>query len=339
MNQKVILGLSGGVDSAVCAHILKEQGYDVTGVYLDIGIGTPDDARAVAETAGIDFRVVDIRDALEEHVITPWCNAYLSGQTPNPCIFCNPTVKFKILFDAADAIGADFVSTGHYARIETDERGDAALLTAASEKDQSYMLHRLPKTWISRLIFPLGGFADKETVREKARAYGIPVADKGDSMEICFIPDKDYAGFLEKRGICPPEGDFVDESGNVLGRHKGIHHYTVGMRRHLGIAAGKRIYVKAIDRDHDRVILADGDDVYVSRITVRDVNLLTDLPPLPYACAAKVRYSKATNPCVIEALDGDTMTVAFDPPVRAPAPGQSAVFYCGNRVLGGGYIV
>lgn len=338
MNKKVILGLSGGVDSAVCAHLLKDAGCDVTGVYLDIGIGTPDDARSVAETAGIAFQVVDIRDALEQHVIAPWCNAYLSGQTPNPCIFCNPTVKFKVLFDVADALGAQYVATGHYARISTDEHGEAALLTAQSEKDQSYMLYRLPKTWLSRLIFPLGGFASKDAVRETARSYGIPVADKGDSMEICFIPDKDYAGFLEARGICPPEGDFVDESGKVLGRHRGIHHYTVGMRRHLGIAAGKRIYVKGIDREKNHVILADGDEVYVSRITVQNINLQTDLPTLPFACAAKVRYSKATSPCVIESVDGDTMTVSFDPPVRAPAPGQSAVLYNGDRVIGGGYI-
>jgi len=338
MNKKVVLGLSGGVDSAVCAHIVKDAGYDVTGVYLDIGIGSPDDAAAVAKTAGIDFAVVDIRAALEEKVIAPWCNAYLSGQTPNPCIFCNPTVKFKVLFDYADQIGAQYVVTGHYARIGTDMAGEAALLTAKSDKDQSYMLYRLPQAWISRLMFPLGDFDSKEAVRETARNYGIPVADKGDSMEICFIPDKDYAGFLERRGICPPEGDFVDESGKVLGRHKGIHHYTVGMRRHLGISAGKRIYVKAIDRENNRVILADGDDVYVSRITVRAVNLLTELAPLPYACAAKVRYSKAVNPCIIEAYDGDAMTLAFDPPVRAPAPGQSAVLYDGERVLGGGYI-
>ena len=336
--KKVVLGLSGGVDSAVCAYLLKEKGYDVTGVFLDIGLTPPDDAAEVAEKCGIKFAVVDIRKELDEKVCTPFCEAYLDGRTPNPCILCNPAVKFKNLFAAADRIGADFVSTGHYARIG-EKNGKACLLTAVSEKDQSYMLYRLPKEWLSRLLWPLGDFLSKEEVRQKAREFAISIAEKDDSMEICFIPDKDYSAFVEKRGICPPEGDFVDETGKVLGKHRGIHHYTIGMRRHLGIAVGERIYVKSIDRANNQVVLASGDEVYVSQIEVSDVNLLTATPiTLPYPCRAKVRYSRQTYPCVITKLENSKLTAQFDPPVRAPAPGQSAVFYDGELVLGGGFI-
>ncbi len=338
MKNTVVLGLSGGVDSALCAYLLKEQGYDVVGLWLDIGIGTSEDARAVAKAAGIGFAVMDIRDGLEQDVIAPFCDAYLWGQTPNPCIFCNPKVKCKALFDYADQIGAEYVSTGHYARIGRTPDGEAALLTAASGKDQSYMLYRLPKAWLSRLIFPLGAYPDKDAVRRDAVSRGIPVADKDDSMEICFIPDGDYAAFLERRGIAPGPGDFVDEDGNVLGRHRGIHHYTVGMRRHLGIAAGERVYVKRIDRDKNQVVLAKGGDVNVTEINVERLRWLGDLPKLPYSCGAKVRYSRQTHPCVIRSVENGVATVSFDPPVRSPAPGQSAVFYDGDRVLGGGYI-
>ncbi len=334
--QKVVLGLSGGVDSAVCAHLLKEKGYDVTGVFLELGDSA--DAKAVADGAGIGFMSVPIEDELEKHVKAPFCDAYLSGKTPNPCIICNPTVKFRALFDIADKIGAYYVSTGHYARIETRD-GEARLITASSDKDQTYMLHRLPKEWLSRLVFPLGELSSKDEVREIARKYDISVASKPDSMEICFIPDNDYASFVERRGIIPPCGDFVTEDGEILGTHRGIHRYTVGMRRHLGISAGKRIYVKSIDREKNQVILADGDDVYVKNITVSNINMQVEkFPKLPFSCKAKVRYSRQFATCTILSVEGDTLVASFDPPVRAPAPGQSAVFYDGDAVLCGGFI-
>ncbi len=334
--QKVVLGLSGGVDSAVCAYMLKADGFHVTGVFLELGDDT--DARNIASSAGIDFVSIPIEDELEKHVKAPFCDAYLSGRTPNPCIICNPLVKFKTLFDVADSIGAFYVSTGHYARIE-NRNNESRLVTSVSDKDQTYMLHRLPIEWLPRLTFPLGTLSSKDMVRKKAHEYGISVADKPDSMEICFVPDGDYASFVEKRGIKPPCGDFVTEDGRVLGTHKGIHRYTVGMRRHLGIATGKRIYVKAICRDKNQVILADGDDVYVSSVTVTDINVQTSaFPPLPFPCTARVRYSRTFSPCTIVSRDGNTIVAEFSPSIRAPAPGQSAVFYDGDAVLCGGFI-
>lgn len=335
--EKVVLGLSGGVDSAVSAALLKEQGFEVYGVFLDIGLGGGSDAKDVAEMLGIGFETLSTKDELEEKVCLPFSSAYLSGRTPNPCIMCNPGVKFPALLRIADKIGAKYISTGHYARSEFDQSsGRALLLKNPSKNDQSYMLCMLPQYILRRVIFPLGGM-EKDAVREDARRLSISVASKPDSMEICFIPDGDYASFIENRFEAPPEGNFVDPEGRILGRHKGIHHYTVGQRRGLGIAAGERIFVAAIDREKNEVILMP-EGGGITEISVQGVNWIAFEPSEPFRASVKVRHSRVEYEALV-IPSGNEARVIFDIPMRSPAPGQSAVFYGGDRVIGGGEIV
>jgi len=335
---KIILGLSGGVDSALAASLLQ-SGHEVTGVYLDVtGTGVPAAAQDAARILGIRLIVRDVRALLEERVCAPFADAYLSGFTPIPCIVCNREMKFLSLFAVADEIGADFVATGHYARTGVYASAPAILRGASVTKDQSYMLYRLKREWLPRLIFPLGDYPDKDAVRADARSHGLAqAADSPDSQDICFIPDGDYAAWIERRGVFPPAGDIVDEDGRVLGRHNGIHRHTVGQRRGLGVAAGERVYVSRIDREHNRVVLARGTALMSRRVEAQDCHLLTDA--LPDFVEAKVRYSaKAASARVVEAVQGGRLVLEFDEPVRAPAPGQSLVLYDGDVVLGGGFI-
>ena len=331
MNKKVVLGLSGGVDSAVAACLLKEQGYEVHGHWLDIGLGGRADAEAVAARFGIAFSTGDIRRELEESVMGPFQRDYLSGRTPLPCALCNPTVKFPALFRYAEEIGADFVATGHYARIVVDEGGETALCRGAHRNDQAYMLARLPRAWLPRILFPIGGY-EKTRVRELAREFGIPVADKPDSMEICFIPDGDYAGWLEAHGATPPPGDFVDRAGNVLGTHKGIHHYTIGQRRGLSIPAGHRLFVSEIRPQDNTVVLSDGSDLMADTVWGEDLNRLAHLAE-GEEVTVRLRHSKAETPARFYSEETGGRLELLEP-ARAPTPGQMAVLYRGYRVLG-----
>ena len=330
-NKSVVLGLSGGVDSAVAARLLQQAGYTVYGHWLDIGLGGREDAQQVAETFGIPFSAGDIRRELEEAVMGPFQRDYLSGRTPLPCARCNPTVKFPALFRRAQAVGADFVATGHYARIETGEDGAPCLCRGAHTNDQAYMLARLPKAWLPRLLFPIGGY-EKTQVRQLARDFGIPVAEKPDSMEICFIPDGDYAAWLDRRGATPPPGDFVDKSGRVLGRHKGIHHYTIGQRRGLGIPAEHRLFVSAIRPEDNTVVLSDGTDLMADTVWGEDLNALAPLAP-GEEVTVRLRHSKQETPARFypQGTGGRLDLLA---PARAPTPGQLAVLYRGDTVLG-----
>lgn len=335
---KIILGLSGGVDSSLAAALLN-RGHDVTGVYLDIaGSGAPESARDAARTLGVELVVRNVAALLEEKVCAPFADAYLSGLTPIPCIVCNREMKFATLFAVADECGADFVATGHYARTGVYAGAPAILKGASVTKDQSYMLYRLKREWLSRLIFPLGDYEDKDAVRRDAREAGLAgAADSPDSQDICFIPDGDYAAWIQRRGVFPPPGDIVDEEGRVLGRHNGIHRYTVGQRRGLGVAAGERVYVSRIDRERNQVVLARGTALMSRRVEARGCHLLTDA--LPEWVDAKVRYSaKFARARIVEAVQGGNLIVEFEEPVRAPAPGQSLVLYDGGVVLGGGFI-
>ncbi|NCB29052.1 MAG: tRNA 2-thiouridine(34) synthase MnmA [Clostridia bacterium] len=338
MANQVVLGLSGGVDSAVAAARLRERGLVVHGLFLEMGLGGEDEARAVADSLGIPLHIAHRASELEREVCAYFAQEYRSGRTPNPCVVCNPTVKFKALVDYADEIGAAFVATGHYARTGRDAEGRALLLRAKSPKDQSYMLCRLPREIIARCIFPLGEAENKDEVRAEARERAVPVADRPDSMDVCFIPDGDVAGWLEKRGAALPAGDFVDEAGNVLGRHGGIHRYTVGQRRGLGVAAEGRLFVHALDTAHNRVVLGL-DDVYRDAITVSRINWCAPeyAQNGAFSCGVRVRYSKNETRARVEPM-GDHACVHFDTPVRAPAAGQAAVFYDGDIVLGGGFI-
>lgn len=335
--EKVVLGLSGGVDSAVSASILKKKGFEVYGVFLDIGLGGSADARAAAERLGIAFEVASIEDELDTSVCRPFAEAYLAGKTPTPCIMCNPRVKFPALLAVADRIGAKYVATGHYARTSCDEKtGRTLLLKNLSNNDQSYMLSGLTQKVLSRVIFPLGAM-EKPEIREIAQGLGLSIASKPDSMEICFIPDGDYAAYIERRFKTPPGGNFVDSDGKVLGLHRGIHHYTVGQRRGLGVSAGERLYVSKIDREKNEIVLtAVGSGI--NMIPVKGINWIAmESPREPFRANVKVRHSKTEYPSLLTP-SGTKAEVTFDTPVRHPAPGQSAVFYEGDVVLGGGEI-
>ena len=328
--EKVVLGLSGGVDSAVAARLLQEQGYEVYGLYLDIaGEQARKDAKTVADTLGVTLEIADVRSEQEEKVCRPFVDAYLRGETPNPCILCNPKVKFKTLLEYADKIGAKYVSTGHYARAENGK-----LFKGRPENDQSYMLCRLTGAQAARLLLPLGPYK-KEEVRAMAERFGLPVAHKAASMEICFIPDKNYAAYIESRGVVPPEGNFVDGNGNILGRHRGIHHYTIGQRRGL-VAAGKPVFVAEIRPDTNEVVLSEGEALFTSELRAESVNWL-DRPDGTFHADVRVRHSHALTPALVNPQGGDAL-VQFDTPVRAPTRGQSAVFYVGDELMGGGFI-
>lgn len=338
--EKVVLGLSGGVDSALCARLLLEKGHPVTGVYLDTGNGGVEEAHKAALELGIPFCSVDVREQLEEKVIAPFMEGYRQGITPIPCIFCNPAVKFHVLWQKAQELGASYVATGHYAVTRRLENGVTGLYMSPSPNDQSYMLYRLPPELLDHVLFPLGELCSKEDTRTLARKAGLSAANKPDSMEICFIPDNDYAAFIESRGVCPPPGDFVDEQGRVLGRHKGIHHYTVGQRRGLGIAAEGRLYVTRIDPQSNRVVLALTDP-YRAQITLGELYMTAPEYGALSAFEADVmvRHGKKIYPARVVRTGETTARVDFHEPARAPSPGQSAVFFGPDgRVLGGGII-
>ncbi len=329
--KKVVLGFSGGVDSAVCSVLLKKQGYEVHGLYLDnTDENALNDAVKTAEFVGIPLEVRDVKAELEEKVCRPFTECYLRGETPNPCILCNPTLKFKSLLDEADRLGAEFIATGHYARCE-----NGALYKGMPSNDQSYMLCRLKKEQIARLVLPLGKYEKTET-RKMAEEFNLPVAHKGDSMEICFIPDKDYIGWLEHRAKMPPEGDFIFH-GEVIGRHSGIYRYTVGQRR-PGLFDGRKLYISRIDAANNVVELALWEELFKTEVTARDFNWMIDEPTEPVRANVRVRHTKWENPPCTASVKGESVTITCDEPVRAPAAGQSAVLYDGDRLLGGGFI-
>lgn len=333
MKKTVAVGVSGGVDSAVCAAMLLEQGFDVTGVYLDNG-GDSARAQEVCASLKIPFVKIDARAELESLVIKPFVESYLKCQTPNPCVICNPMVKYPMLIKAADEAGANFVATGHYAGvIEID--GVYYLKKGHPERDQSYMLYRLPQSVLSRCIYPIGDMPKSE-VRARASALGLTVADAPDSMEICFIPDDDYAAFIRSRGGVMPDGDIVDTDGNVLGRHKGLYNYTVGQRRGLGVSSSGRLFVTALNAEKNQVILGDNSQLYKDEIKLRDIvwSGRGELCSPEGAVDVKLRHSRVAYKATVS---GDT--VRFAEKVNAAAtPGQSAVFYRDDLVLGGGII-
>lgn len=330
---KVVLGFSGGVDSAVSAALLRRAGWEVCGLYLD---NTDENARRDAvETAAfleLPLEILDVRAELEEKVCAPFCQSYLRGETPNPCILCNPSVKFRALLETADRLGAEAVATGHYARAE-----GGALYKGRPANDQSYMLCRLRREQLDRLVLPLGKMEKTET-RALAERLGLPVAHKKDSMEICFIPDRDYVGWLSRRGELPGPGPFLLH-GRVLGEHAGIVNWTVGQRI-PGLYEGRKLYVSRIDAASNSVELAPWEELFKTELTARDFNWLVDEPKGPVRASVRVRHTKWEEPaCTVSPLPDGSVRIVCDAPVRAPAPGQSAVLYDGEKVLGGGFIV
>lgn len=335
---KVLVGMSGGVDSSVCVRILQDQGFEVEGLVLEFSPAhkpAVQAALAVARQLGIPLHVQQCYEAFEEAVIEPFCQEYCQGETPSPCIRCNPMVKFRLLAAAADELGIPYIATGHYARVEEDENGVSRVACAASTaRDQSYMLYRLPQEILSRLLLPLGEF-EKEDIRAIARESGLASADAPDSQEICFIPDGDYPAYILARGGKAKEGHFLAPDGSDLGPHKGVLHYTVGQRRGLNLALGKPVFVKRILPDGNIQLAFSGDEFY-SRLTLREV-VTPDAQPLNGDYLVKIRSAAKPTPCTVHTC-GDVVTVDFPAPVRAPAPGQSAVLYRDGQIMGGGVI-
>ncbi len=340
MKPKIVLGLSGGVDSALAAALLREE-YEVIALYLSIGPEATGeaDAAALARQLGLEFHVMDVSQALEEHVKAPFAREYLSGRTPLPCAVCNPTVKFPALLSLADEVGAEQIATGHYARTGRGENGRALLRKGLAGNDQSYLLARLGQDILSRVVFPLGELEAKAVVRSRAEALGLSVAHKADSMEICFIPDNDYAAWLDRRGATSPPGDFVSPGGAVLGRHKGIHHYTLGQGKGLGVSGPHRYYVSAIAPGENTVTLSDGSDLTAHRVVCSRPNwiAISELTG-PWEVTAKFRHARGESPCIITPTEGGGVLAQCPEGVRAPTPGQLAVFYDGDTVLGSAWI-
>ncbi len=337
---KVAVGLSGGVDSAVSVLLLRQAGYEPYGVFLQMhGIGNEAEAaRRAAEELQIPFMIKDMRALFEEKVERPFAELYKKGETPNPCILCNPAVKFRGLLEAADALGCEKIATGHYAEIGVYEGRYLVCRSQDSEKDQSYMLYGLGQDVLSRLILPLGQMDGKGAVRRCAAAQGLSASQKKDSQDICFLESgSSHSELIEKYTGTPPEqGQIIDPSGKVLGTHNGICCYTVGQRRGLGVAATERLYVAELDPISNTVLLGPKDLVQTHTVCLRDAVLHLPLPES--GLTAKVRYRDLDSAVSVENVGGGRLILHFEAPKFAAAPGQSAVIYWQDFVVGGGFI-
>ena len=367
MAERVVLAMSGGVDSSAAAVLLHEQGYEVIGLFMRSGesesacalpttgllpvvnagsnrqgcCSSEDaaDARRVADRLGIPFHSLNFQDAFRR-IKDYFVDEYLAGRTPNPCVQCNNWLKFGKLWEFAQQVDANYIATGHYARVVQDATtSEWGLLRGEDDnKDQSYVLFGIRRELLPHVLLPIGTY-QKPDIRELARESGLRVADKKDSYEICFVPDQDYAGFLKRyRGYEDTAGDFVDLAGNVLGHHDGYEHFTVGQRKGLGVAFGEPRFVIRINPENRQVILGLREDLASSKITVHGVNWLSDRPSDSFQCEVKVRYRQKSEPCTIHVHSETDVTVTPDVAINGVAPGQAAVFYEGDRVIGGGWI-
>ena len=348
--KKVLVAMSGGVDSSAAAALLVQQGYDCDGAMLKLApnedsrccsADDAEDARQAATRLGMRFYVFNETDRFRRCVMDRFTAEYAAGRTPNPCIDCNRELKFGALLDRALTLGYDYIATGHYARVAYDaESGRYRLLRGAERrKDQSYVLYQLTQHQLAHLLLPVGDY-DKPASRDKAREAGLDNADKGDSQDICFIPDGDYVRFLRQHGAALTPGDFVDKDGHVLGRHKGLPCYTSGQRKGLGVSAGKHVYVVRKNGADNTILLGDDADLFTDTLTASRVNWTAGTAPAaPVRCTAKARYSQHVDaPCTAYPLEGGGVRVVFDQPQRAITAGQAVVLYDGDEVLGGGTI-
>jgi tRNA-specific 2-thiouridylase len=356
MASRVVLAMSGGVDSSVAAYLLRKQGYEVIGLFMRTGVHASEDetpahkkgccsaldagdARRVADQLDIPFYALDFERDFAR-IMDYFADEYLAGRTPNPCVVCNNWLKFGKLWAYGKQLQADFVATGHYARIETGPAGPELHRGADPGKDQSYVLFGLRRSLLAHIRFPIGGYR-KEQVRDLARSAGLPVCDKPDSVEICFVPNGDHGDFIRRRR---PEmtsaGRIVDTAGNILAEHDGIENFTIGQRKGLGFAAGRRRYVLRIVPAEGEVVVGDREELLAPALIASGVNWLVEAPraDAPLACAAKVRYRHTPAPATVTPLPGGEVRVHFAAPQTAITPGQAVVFYDGSRVLGGGWI-
>jgi tRNA-specific 2-thiouridylase len=348
--KRVLVAMSGGVDSSVAAALMVARGFEAVGVTLRLSDGAPgcwprtdaDEARRVAERLGMRFFVADYAERFRREVVEAFADEYLAGRTPIPCVTCNSKFKFESLMARARALGASGVVSGHYARVDRDPETGLHRLRRGEDasKDQSYFLFQLGQQQLAALHFPLGEMKKTE-VREVARGLGLANADKPESQEICFIPDGDYAAAVERirPDAVPGPGELVDGSCQVLGRHRGVHHFTVGQRRGLGLSSGDRLYVTAVDAERNRVRVGGVDELLAGGARVEGVSWIAGgPPPRPVRASVRVRHRHQGEWAEVEPLSGERVRVHFERPVHAVAPGQAAVFYQGDAVLGGGWI-
>ena len=355
--KKVVVGMSGGVDSSVAAWLLKEQGFDVIGVTMHIwqdkdndagqenggccGLNAVEDARRVAQMLDIPYYVMNFKAPFRENVIDYFAEEYLHGRTPNPCIACNRYVKWESLLKRSMEIGADYIATGHYARIQKLPNGRYSICRSVTDaKDQTYALYNLTQEQLSHTLMPVGGYT-KEEIREIAGRIGLAIAAKPDSQEICFVPDGDYAAFIERyTGEKPLPGNFVTADGKILGRHAGITHYTIGQRRGLRLPMGRRVFVTGIRPETNEVVVGENAELFSDRLLAENLNFMS-VPGITgdVRVTAKIRYNHKGAPATIRMAGNDRIACVFDEPQRAATPGQAVVFYEGENVLGGGTIL
>ncbi len=344
----IAIAMSGGVDSSVTAALLKQQGHTVFGITMRLfaphssGVGSAvHDAAVVAEHLGIPHHVADFAPDFSRLIIGDFIEEYRTGHTPNPCVRCNRYIKFGMLLDKARELGADLLATGHYVRKTVDPDGTCHLRVAEyARKDQSYFLYTLTQQQLQQVIFPLGTVTSKDEVRRLAREFSLPVAEKGESQEVCFIPNDDYVAFLEGSGsLNATDGDIVHLNGQVVGRHHGTHRYTIGQRKGMGIAWSEPLYVTAIDAERNRVEVGEQQHVYADGLKAETISWIVAPECEEFTATCKIRYRHQPVPCRVRLLAGDRCEVQFDQAQKAITPGQALVFYRGDEVLGGGRIV
>ena len=347
-NRKVVLGMSGGVDSSAAAYLLKKEGYEVVGITLKLWKENSDDntyikdAEDVARKLGIEHHVVDYTETFKSEIVDYFLEEYRKGRTPNPCIMCNRKIKFQSLLDFADEIAAYHIATGHYAKPSVYPLTGrfTVRLSETASKDQTYALYRLTQEQLKRVLMPVGAY-EKSQIRQFASEAGLSVADKKDSQEICFIPDDDYIEFMKRQlGNIEKPGNFVDMNGNVLGRHKGIINYTIGQRKGLGISLGEKRFVKRINSETNEIVLSGNQELFEKELFADNLNFVAvENISEPIKCEAKIRYAHKKAPCTVENAGGGRIKVIFDEPQRAITPGQSVVLYDGDFILAGGVIL